>query len=134
MAEDKFITVTAPEGVTSPIHPNDGSDPNKPAGLQVTSGMVARVRYSQDIRRSIARGDLIPCTIDGKIEKAGRAITLDEADSPKGLHTGSVVSDEDLFEAKIKTRPVLPSLPKQVTANTDASNAPTVDMTTEGKR
>jgi len=66
MPAPSHITVTAPPGVTAPIHPSDGHEPGG-GQLRVTYDVVARVRYagSQSIRRAIARGDLIPCNMDG---------------------------------------------------------------------
>lgn len=66
MTAPSHITVTAPPGVTAPIHPTDGHEPGG-GQLRVTCHMVARVRYagSQSIRRAIARGDLVPCNMDG---------------------------------------------------------------------
>lgn len=66
MTAPSHITVTAPAGVTTPIHPTDGHEPGG-GQLRITSDVVARVRYagSQSIRRAIARGDLVPCNMDG---------------------------------------------------------------------
>lgn len=58
------ITVTAPAGVRTPIHPNDGIRPGGDP-LFVVAGAVERVRYSQTIRRALGRGDLIACNMDG---------------------------------------------------------------------
>ncbi len=125
----EYITVTAPEGVTAPIHPNDGTDPNGTT-LFVIAGRVSRVRHSQDVRRAIKRGDLIPCDLNGK------PCDLAKADSPKAMHVGPHVTDEDLYEARLKPRP-FPTTKhddKSPTPNMDASKAPTFDLSDkEGK-
>jgi hypothetical protein len=72
------ITVTAPEGRLTPIAPNDGVDPSA-ALLLVEPGTVCRVRLSADVRRSLARGDLMPCNTEGK------AVKLEEAGCDKQL-------------------------------------------------
>ncbi len=66
MTAPSHITVTAPPGITAPIHPTDGHEPGG-GQLRITSDVVARVRYagSQSIRRAISRGDLILCNMDG---------------------------------------------------------------------
>lgn len=64
MANPTHITVTAPTGRRTPVHPSDGAEPGG-AVLFVEPGAVRRVAYSQTIRRSITRGDLTPCTMDG---------------------------------------------------------------------
>jgi hypothetical protein len=84
------ILVTAPEGRLCPIHPSDGGDD---AGglLYVMHGRVTRVKYSQDVRRSIKDGDLIPCTRDGKPAK-----DLEAAACNQPLPSGSPhVTDDD---------------------------------------
>lgn len=60
------ITVTAPPGKVTPVHRNDGQDLGG-GQLRVTSQFVDRVRFagSQAIRRSIARGDLVMCDLNG---------------------------------------------------------------------
>jgi hypothetical protein len=90
------ITVTAPEGRRTPINPADGTHPN---GLlwvdgpkEGKPGDVARVRYSQDVQRSIKRGDLIPCKLDGS-----KVDNVDQASAPAALDTGSKVSDRDIM-------------------------------------
>lgn len=66
MKPPSHITVTAPSGVLVPIHPDDGTGPGG-VQLRASSEIVIRVRYagSQSVRRAIARGDLIPCDMDG---------------------------------------------------------------------
>lgn len=59
------VTVTAPEGRRTPIDRHDGVEPGG-GQLQVTHEHVCRVRYSHTIQRSIARGDLILCNMDGE--------------------------------------------------------------------
>ena len=118
----KFITVTAPEGRKTPIHPHDGTDPTG-ALLHVEPGRVTRVRYSQDVRRAVNRGDLIPCGLDG------RACALARADAPNALDTGPHVTDQDLLAAGLRTRPKPPE------GNTDAVAKPSFDMSDiEGRR
>ena len=58
------ITVTAPPDRETPIGKADGIEPNG-GQLRVTAASVRRVRYSQDVRRAIGRGDLIPCNMSG---------------------------------------------------------------------
>ncbi len=57
------ITVTAPPGKLTPIHYEDSTEPGG-LPLRVSAGNVHRVRYSQAVRRSIARGDLIEIADD----------------------------------------------------------------------
>lgn len=64
MANLTHITVTAPPGRRTPIHPSDGVRPGGGA-LYVEHGCVERVRYSQTVRRSLGRGDLISCDLNG---------------------------------------------------------------------
>jgi hypothetical protein len=65
MPDPTHITVTAPAGRTTPIHTRDGVTIDG-TQLQAVAGVIHRVRYSQDVRRSIGRGDLVPCDMDGK--------------------------------------------------------------------
>lgn len=62
MTVPSHITVTAPPGRVTPIHHLDGRGPAE-------AGVIIRVRFagSHTIRRSIARGDLIPCTMAGSV-------------------------------------------------------------------
>lgn len=64
MPDPTHITVTAPAGRTTPINKRDGVTIDG-TQLQITSGVGYRVRYSQDVRRAIGRGDLMPCDMDG---------------------------------------------------------------------
>lgn len=64
MPQPTHIKVTAPPGKLTPIGRADGTEPGG-GPLHVTSGVVCRVRYSQDVRRSIGRADLIPCDMNG---------------------------------------------------------------------
>lgn len=70
------VTVTAPPGRLTPIHPDDGSGVG---GLRLTvdPDHVARVRWSPTTRRAHKRGDLILCKLDGTPVK-----TPDEAAAP----------------------------------------------------
>lgn len=106
------IFVTAPEGRKTPISPTDGSDA-RGVLLCVEAGTVCRVRYSQEVRRAIARGDLFACTFDGK-----RVITVTDvasAAAPKPLEelvhkddapfvAGDRLCFEELAEAKAKAK------------------------------
>ena len=133
----KHITVTAPEGRTTPISPNDGTDGG--ALLYVKHGQVTRVAYSQDVRRSIGRGDLIPCTLEGK-----HVETLDDADAPEAFDTGPHVTDVDLDNAKRRAAERMlaergphatTDLSKQPHPTTDASRLRGFDTSDdEGKR
>ncbi len=78
------ITVVAPEGRLTPIHHLDGVEPGG-GQLQVNHEFVRRVRYSQTTRRSIARGDLIPCDMNGTA-----VASVELADAPSELKDGRV--------------------------------------------
>lgn len=81
------ILVTAPKGRKCPIHPSDGSDAGGLLFVEHGEGeapRVTRVKYSQDIRRAIGDGDLIPSKLDGTPAK-----DLDEAACPEPLPSGS---------------------------------------------
>lgn len=90
------ITVTAPEGRKTPIHPNDGTDPDSPTLLFVEAGHVAKVRYSSDIRRSINRGDLIPCDLEG------HTVDVAKAEAPEEFDGGRITSDAIAANAKVR--------------------------------
>ena len=89
------ILVTAPEGRKCPIHPSGGSDVG--GLLYVEHGRVTRVKYDQDLRRSIARGDLIPCKLDGS-----PISTLVEAEPLQS--GGPHVTEDDRKAAPAKAR------------------------------
>lgn len=93
------IKVTAPEGKLTPIGRADGTLPGGGL-LHVRPGTICRVRYSQDIRRSINRGDLVACNMDG----ADVGVHLDDAAAPDELEGGII----DLSARKSKP-PILPS-------------------------
>src|SRR5262249_30685076 len=80
MPAPSHITVTAPAGRLTPIHRQDGAEPG--GGLLFASeGAVVRGRYagSQSVRRAIARGDLIPCDMNGaSVASAELAAAPDE--------------------------------------------------------
>lgn len=102
------ITVTAPEGRLVPIHPSDGTDPSGML-LHVEAGTVCRVRYSQSTRRAINRGDLIPCSLEG------RPVDVDAADCPKALdelEPTAVGSKLRLSSLAAKAAPVTKRNPK----------------------
>ena len=80
MNDPEFITVTAPPGKVTPVHKDDGREPGG-GQLRVTADVVVRVRLrdSHTMRRSIARGDLIPCNMDGaQVASAHLAAAPDE--------------------------------------------------------
>jgi len=76
MSAPTHITVTAPPGRKTPVHADDGTDPGGGV-LYVEDGCVCRVRFSQAIRRSIARDDMFPCDMDG-----ARVASAHLADAP----------------------------------------------------
>lgn len=72
-ARPTHIFVTAPPGRVTPIHRDDGIEPGG-AVMYVRPGEVCRVRYwigdertSQTVRRSVNRGDLILCDMNGAL-------------------------------------------------------------------
>lgn len=78
MALPTHVTVTAPPGRRTPVHHEDGVEPGGDP-LHLVSGKVRRVKYSQTTMRSIARGDLILCNMDGHaVESAEAAAAPDE--------------------------------------------------------
>jgi len=99
-------TVTAPEGRKTPIASSDGCEPGGGL-LYVEAGTVARVRCSGHVRRSIDRGDLIPCTADGK------PVELEQAGSPEVLK----VVDETGLELELEKI----DLSRHRSTNTDAT-------------
>ena len=85
MSDPAFITVTAPPGRRTPVHKDDGAEPGG-GQLCVVEGEIVRVRYakSQSIRRSITRGDLIPCDMNGA------AVGVSLAACPRELPEGRI--------------------------------------------
>lgn len=80
MAAPEYITVKAPPGKTTPIHPSDGHPISGPL-LIALPDRVIRVRFagSQNVRRSIGRGDLIMCDMNGApVSSAELAASPDE--------------------------------------------------------
>lgn len=100
MPDPTHITVTAPPDRVTPIHEADGITPSG-AQLRVRAGVVARVRYSQSIRRAIARGDLIPCDMSGSVVPSAHL-----AAAPEELSTGpgpvATKADLDALVGSIK--------------------------------
>lgn len=84
MSRPTHILVTAAPGRLVPVHDRDGRE-HGGGRLFVEGAHVRRVAYSQDIRRSIGRGDLIPCDMNGA------ATTVELADSNTSLHEGKIV-------------------------------------------
>jgi hypothetical protein len=84
MAETVFITVTAPAGRMTPIHERDGREPNG-SQLRVEHGTVCRVRASQTVMRSVMRGDLLLCRVDGTLVTA-----LADAIAPESMETHKI--------------------------------------------
>lgn len=103
MPDPTHITVTAPPDRVTPIHEADGIMPGG-GQLRVTAAFVDRVRYSQSVRRAIARGDLIPCDMSGSAVPSAHL-----AASPEELSGGRIVRgqgiagpiDEAITPAKI---------------------------------
>lgn len=91
------ILVTAPEGRMTPIAPSDGTDPGRPV-LLVDHGSVCRVRYSAEVRRSIARGDLLLCRLEQRARELALrpANDLEAAAAPKSLEEYFPDSDREL--------------------------------------
>lgn len=95
------IFVTAPEGRKTPIAAADGAEPGNSL-LYVEAGAVARVKYSGDVRRSIARGDLIPVDENAKPTGKPGAYDIEKAAAPKAWkgfdrETGEEVELEKFF-------------------------------------
>ena len=97
MPNPTHITVTAPAGRLTPVHHQDGTEPGG-IPLRVAPGFVHRVRYSQDIRRSIKRGDLVPCNLEGQ------TVGLELAAAPNDLPDGRI----DLAQRDSKPSKVTP--------------------------
>lgn len=84
MKKPTHITVTARPGLRAPVHPGDGQEPG--GGLLcVEHGSIVRVRLSQATRRAIARGDLVPCNMDGA------EVGVELADAPADLPGGRIL-------------------------------------------
>lgn len=83
MTAPSHITVTAPPGRTTPIHQLDGRGP-------AVDGEVIRVRFagSHTVRRSIGRGDLIPCDMSGSAVPS-----IELAAAPEEIPEGRIVLD-----------------------------------------
>lgn len=118
------ITVTAPEGRKTPIHPNDGSDPESPTLMFVEHGTIARVKYSADVRRAIARGDLIAVDGDG-----AHTTDLEKASAPKAMQafdieTGAELELEKIVLARHTRRPPGRLTSRADVATTDATRGP----------
>lgn len=58
------VTVTAPEGRRTPVYERDGVEPGG-GPLYVESDFVVTVGYSHTTIRSINRGDLVLCDMNG---------------------------------------------------------------------
>jgi hypothetical protein len=95
MALPTHVTVTAPAGRRTPVDAADGVEPGG-GPLFVTSERVRRVRFSHTTLRSINRGDLVLCNMDGagvasaelaaapdEIDPGGRPVKA-KAEAPKG--------------------------------------------------
>lgn len=89
MPAPSHITVTAPPGRQTPISAPDGCEPGG-AMLYAMPGEVIRVRFgSQSIRRSIGRGDLIMCDMNGV-----QVTSAELAAAPEDLPGGKIVIAE----------------------------------------
>lgn len=114
------IFVTAAPGRTVPIHPDHASAPGGVL-LMCVEGKIYRVPYNGTIRRSINRGDLIPCTRDGKVElkehrdaHAPEAVELDE--------TGAIAGATVTTAPEVHLTPALAETAAKFDT-TDAANA-----------
>jgi hypothetical protein len=87
MAKLTHIYVTAPAGRVTPVAKEDAVEPDG-STLFVKQGSVKKVRYfradgstSQTIRRSVSRGDLIKCDMNGApVDSYELAAVSDETD------------------------------------------------------
>lgn len=79
MAPVTHVTVTAPEGRRTPVNADDGVEPGG-GQMFVTSAHVCRVRYTHTTIRSIGRGDLVLCNMDGS-----PVVSVDLASAPDEL-------------------------------------------------
>lgn len=101
MSNPTHVTVTAPPGRLTPIHPNDGVDL---AGhpLRVRPGEIRRVRWSENTRRAVARGDLILC------DRAGKEVGLPkDAACPDDLPDLKIVIDASPDTAARRPTPTM---------------------------
>jgi len=96
MAVPSHITVTAPPGRMTPVGRRDGVEPGG-GQLRVVDGEVVRVRFagSSSVRRSIARGDLIMCDMNG-----APVASADLAAAPAELPDGRIVLKRDAKPGK----------------------------------
>ncbi len=85
MAPVTHVTVTAPEGRHTPVNSSDGVEPGG-AQLYVTSAHVCRVKYSHTTIRSIGRGDLILCDMNGN-----RVASAELAAAPEEIAGNKIV-------------------------------------------
>lgn len=85
MAPVTHVTVTAPAGRQTPIGAADGVEPGGGL-LYVTDKVVCRVKNTHTIIRSINRGDLILCNMDGAPVESAQA-----AAAPEELPGGKIV-------------------------------------------
>lgn len=83
MPTPTHITVTAAPGRLVPIHSADGVEPGG-GQLRVSDAHVARVRWSQGIRRAINSGDLVPCDMNG-VSVASAELAAAPRELPGGL-------------------------------------------------
>jgi hypothetical protein len=132
----KHITVTAPEGRKTPIHPMDGAEPGN-ALLHVEPGTTARVRYSAEVRRSIARGDLIPVdAATGKPAGTPGNYDLEKASAPAAMKVFDKETGDELELEKIHHEKHVHSRPRvkpHDSGTGDAASRPTFD-TSDAKK
>jgi hypothetical protein len=105
------ITVTAPEGRLTPIHPDDGVEPGGHL-MYVRAGHVRRVALSMDVRRYILDEDLIPCKPDGT------PCSIDDAAAPEDIQHSPPFIPVGAEIHLARTRPAQPA-----PALTDAESA-----------
>lgn len=85
MAPVSHVTVTAPAGRQTPIGAADGVEPGGGL-LYVTAEVVCRVKHTHTIIRSVNRGDLILCNMDGSPVNSAQA-----AAAPEELPGGKII-------------------------------------------
>lgn len=106
MADPTHITVTAPPDKVTPVHKDDGREPGG-GQLRVTSDVVVRVRFrgSHTVRRSLARGDLIMCDMNGApVASANLAAAPEELPGGRIFRNQPRMSFEDLAPPIKETR------------------------------